>query len=74
MSSTGTKCVECLDVEIVGVSRTAVYNAIAEGRLKSHEMVLPRRVLRINAQEVKEFKVSKSHQHRGKRPSGRSRK
>jgi excisionase family DNA binding protein len=49
----------------LGVSRTAVYNAIAEGRLKSHKVVvLPKRVLRINAQEVKEFKVSTSHQHR----------
>jgi excisionase family DNA binding protein len=45
----------------LGLSRTAVYNAIAEGRLKSHKMVLPKPVVRINAQEVKEFEVSKSH-------------
>lgn len=58
----------------LGVSRMAVYKAIAEGRLKSHKMVLSRRVLRINAQEVKEFRVSKSHQHRGKRQMPRSRR
>jgi excisionase family DNA binding protein len=49
----------------LGVSRVAVYKAIADGRLKSREMVLTRRVLRINAEEVKGFKVSKSRQQSG---------
>jgi excisionase family DNA binding protein len=55
------------------VSRAAVYKAIAQGRLKSREMVLPRRALRINVEDVKKFRVSKSRQHRGEGRKRRSR-
>jgi hypothetical protein len=37
----------------------AVYKAIADGRLKSREMVITRRVMRINAEEMKEFEISR---------------
>jgi excisionase family DNA binding protein len=51
----------------LGLSRTAVYQAIAEGRLKARERVIMRRVVRIDPASLAAFQVSKSHQRRARK-------
>ncbi len=61
----------------LGISREAVYKAIREGRLKARLRVITRRVWRIDAETLRNYGVSLSHQQRGKkrpRPSRSSEK
>jgi excisionase family DNA binding protein len=51
----------------LGLSRTAVYQAIAEGRLRARERVITRKVVRIDPQSLAAFSVSKSHQSRARK-------
>lgn len=50
----------------LGLSRAAIYYAVSEGRLKGQRVKVTREELRIDAQSVAEFEVSKSHQKRGR--------
>jgi excisionase family DNA binding protein len=51
----------------LGLSRNAVYQAIAGGRLKARERVVTRKVLRIDPDSVASFQVSESHQRRARK-------
>jgi excisionase family DNA binding protein len=57
----------------LGLSRTAVYQAIADGRLKARERVVTRKVLLIDPASVAGFQVSESHQQRARKRWPKSR-
>lgn len=53
----------------LGISRQSVYDAIRDGRLQARVRVITRRVWRIDAQHLRAYRVSLSHQERGKQAS-----
>lgn len=58
---------------LLGISRSSIYEAIREGRLKARPRRVFKTVLCIDASSLHSYNVSLSHQERGKKTRPKSR-